>query len=229
VGKKWTFRSLIWALIFSLVVFGVPLYPVSSVQAAEYATAKLSDVQGGVYVKKSGGGQEFGGFNGMSLTQGDWVRTGDDGFAKIIYDNGTETSLDANTQVVIERLTSNGDSSQTTIKLLAGGIWNKVKSFLNIGDDYEVETPTAVLGVRGTLYYVSQDNRTGTGRGVVFEGQVNGQENNVRGIRRGHELFTGQEFEFGGTPGQQARIGDIDQTRLIAQSRPRILSQILMV
>jgi hypothetical protein len=61
--------------------------------AAGQASAKLTAIKGKVYVKKSGGQREFNAFDGMRLTEGDLIRTGENSSAQIVYDNGSETVL----------------------------------------------------------------------------------------------------------------------------------------
>jgi hypothetical protein len=179
------------SLAFVLMVSQIILSP-QEVSAAQ-PTVKLSSVKGEVVIKTGGGLHELPAVDGMELVQGDWLRTGKTGTAKLSYEDGTEATIGASSYLNIQRLTTSdnvkvsahrqaritswSDGHQSSISLWAGSIWSKVKSLVNIDDKYEVETPTAVMGVRGTLYLVSIDQKNGTTQSDVIDGSVGVTQN----------------------------------------------------
>jgi hypothetical protein len=164
-------RAVRPALVAFILLFHLMVpWQVSAEKASRIAA--LMEVDGAVFVKKAGGHREFKAFKQMGLTQGDLVRTGSDGSAKIVYEDGTETSIGKYAQVMISELSADGEAKQTSIKLWAGKVWNKVKTLLNANDRFEVETPTVVIGVRGTLFFVQIDDAAGSSKVVVLDGAV---------------------------------------------------------
>ncbi len=104
----------------------------------------------------------------MELPQGAKARTGEDGSASIILLEGEVMHLEPNTEVALSQVSGNN----MRIKQLAGETWHKVTRISGVSS-YEVETPTTVATVRGTEFYVKNDE-IAVGEGEVeveFEGQ----------------------------------------------------------
>ena len=64
--------------------------------AAAQLSVVISNVKGEVHIMKGGGLRELSAENGMELVQGDWLRTGKDGTAKLSYEDGTEATIGSN-------------------------------------------------------------------------------------------------------------------------------------
>jgi len=196
------------------------------VEAADITTAKLQSVKGDVFVKKGGGNREFKGFENMVLTQGDWLRTGAKSTAKIVYNNGTQTMINPNSQLTIERLTETNTSSKTSIKLHAGGVWNKVKTMLNIDSTYDVETPTTVLGARGTLYLVTIDANGNISLNVA-DGAVGASTNaDPSAGTTSYLIGTGSSLQVDPS-GQTQGAGPIDVQTFVQSVDPAVLVQVV--
>ncbi|TGE31852.1 FecR domain-containing protein [Desulfosporosinus sp. Sb-LF] len=212
--------------------------------SAAQPTVKLSSVKGEVIIKIGGGLREFPAVDGTELVQGDWLRTGKNGTAKLSYEDGTEATIGASSYINIQQLTSSDtisvssrrqaritswkDGHQSSIQLWAGSVWSKVKSLVNIDDKYEVETPTAVMGVRGTLYLVSIDQETGSTQSDVIDGTVGVTQNNEDTKAAPVQLVTmGQTLKLVSLteplPDKQA----IDPQRLIKNTQPEILVHLI--
>jgi len=105
----------------------------------------------------------------MRVSQGDWIRTDKDSSVRMIYTNGSESVLTANTMVNLKAY-EDESSDKINLRLIVGGVWNKIKQ-LGTGGRYDLETPTAVMGVRGTLF-MTRASADGQASLDVLEGTV---------------------------------------------------------
>lgn len=106
------------------------------------------------------------------MTQGDTIMTGSNGKVTLEVDKDKEMKIGANTQLMISELVQSlrNNADKSSFNLKAGQVYTKVKSQLSPGAKYEIRTPTAVMGVRGTQFFVSLSN--GVAEVVTLEGQV---------------------------------------------------------
>ena len=116
---------------------------------------------------------------GMVLLEGDKIRTEAFSSVTLAFDEEEENiiEIDEDTEVVIDRLTIDRitKGEDTTLRMGVGGVLADIGE-LKIDSEFEVRTPTAVAGIRGTTWKteVSQDLHT---KVTVFKGKVD-----VRGI-----------------------------------------------
>ncbi|WP_102344797.1 FecR domain-containing protein [Bacillus sp. Marseille-P3661] len=155
-----------------LLVLSLILPTLSTAAAKSTRIAITKDVKGKVYMKKGGGKKEFGVKDGFSLSQGDTVRTGVKSSTNIVYDDGSKSTIGPTSKVVISKLKNDESSKKTKIKMLSGKIWNSIQSLTNANDEYEIETPTSVMGVRGTLFLVTTSPLDNSTKVVVLDGEV---------------------------------------------------------
>ncbi|UMZ74958.1 X2-like carbohydrate binding domain-containing protein [Natranaerofaba carboxydovora] len=122
--------------------------------------ATLLEFSGDVVFKRDGGEKEISAFEGMTFTKGDQIITGRDSWAEIEVDDTAEVRLSENSKVYINELIeyAEEEAEESSFSLFSGGFFGDVKDTLTTGSRFEVETDTAVMGVRGTDYYVSKDN-----------------------------------------------------------------------
>ena len=106
---------------------------------------------------------------GQALQSGDSVRTGKGSLAEIGFADGTSIRLGEKTSLYIQRADS-ADSADRSFKLFIGKLWAKVAK-LSLKSQFTVETPTAVAGVRGTVFKVEVEQDSST-RVAVEEGLV---------------------------------------------------------
>ena len=157
---KKSFLSLI--LSFSLLFGSLSVLIVKPVDAKTVRVAIISKLSGNVTVKKGGGSKIYDAYNNMSLNQGDTVYTGDNSSVTLKLSNGdADVTLSGNAELNVSDLNSSNGNKKSKLKVWAGSIWVKVKSLAGVDDEFEVETPTAVMGVRGTQFYVFVDPATG--------------------------------------------------------------------
>ncbi|MDI6739816.1 MAG: FecR family protein [Candidatus Edwardsbacteria bacterium] len=110
---------------------------------------------------------------GQALYAGDSIRTGKDSRAELNFSDGTVVRLGDNTRFFIRE-----NSSDRSFQLLWGKFWAKVVKLAE-KSKFEVESPTAVAGVRGTVFKVEVD-KDSTSRVAVEEGMVEVTNSRVR-------------------------------------------------
>lgn len=145
----------------------------STVEAKTTRSAIVSKVSGKASVKKAGGSKTYVVYKDMTLNQGDLVITEAGSYVDLrIADRDDEIRIQEKSEVSISELTEQEGAKQSKVKAWAGGVWSKVKSLVGDDESFEVETPTAVMGVRGTHFYVVVDPVTGETRMAVAAGRV---------------------------------------------------------
>ncbi|XID93688.1 FecR domain-containing protein [Paenibacillaceae bacterium WGS1546] len=170
--KKLTLRWLV-LLLAALPLLGV-LADESS--AATSRVAVIGELKGTVKVKKAGGSKEFTAFARMSLNEGDILKTEKGASATLQFANGTSEddrmTVGENSTITFSKL-SNRSGTQTKVSMLKGSAWVEVKSIESSNDQFQLETPTAVMGVRGTHFLATVNPVTGQTTAVAASGIVN--------------------------------------------------------
>jgi len=142
----------------------------------------LSITEGEVYIMKEGTDDWVNAGMGIELEVGDGVKTGGNSSAEIIFFDGSTMELESGTEVKILSLDIVCDTSVSTITMqqTLGTTISRVTKLLDPGSSYEVETPTGVAGVRGSIVIV-----TVGGNGTA---SVTNEEGDVYAIWQGMEL-----------------------------------------
>ena len=112
----------------------------------------LSITEGDVSVMKAGTDDWIEAELGMFLEVGDTIKTDDNSGAEITFFDGSTIELQAGTEIEIISLDMSCDTGSTTITLeqMIGDTISRVKKILDPASSYEIETPTGVVGVRGS-------------------------------------------------------------------------------
>ncbi|WP_051620338.1 FecR family protein [Paenibacillus sp. UNC451MF] len=161
-------------VVFCMLLSMLSSVWVPTVQAKSSRAAIVTEVIGDVSVRKAGGSKSFTAYKEMTLNQGDFITTGNNSSLTLkIADHNDELTLGDNTEISITELLDSGDGKTSKFKMWAGSAWAKVKSLVSSEDEYEIETPTAVMGVRGTQFLTIVDPQTGRTSMVVAAGIVN--------------------------------------------------------
>lgn len=141
--------------------------------------ATITSFSGDVNIMKSGGEKVFAAKKGMKLTHGDRIITGKNSWLKLDVDGDKELKVGAKTYISLEELTYDGSGEKTGVKLFKGKLWTNIKKKLGTDDEFEIRTPNAIMGARGTKFLVSYDevpSDTGTNKNkaklTVIEGTV---------------------------------------------------------
>jgi hypothetical protein len=159
--KKFFSKKLTYFLLILLLssLFLIPLVGCSGSKAA--TPAFISLVEGTVEIKKSSAVDWVEAKVKDSLAENDVIRSGANSKAAITFFDGSVINLESNTQIEIKQLTS---SKPTNIHLKQeiGETLSKVEKLVDSASRYEIETPVAVAGVRGSQMKVTvaQDGTT---------------------------------------------------------------------
>lgn len=157
------------SLIFSLI----SVLLAKPVDAKTVRVAVVSSLSGEVTVKKGGGSKTYDVYESMSLNQGDTIYTGGSSSVTLNLSSGdADVTLGENAEINVSDLNSSDGNKKSKLKVWAGSLWVKVKSLAGSNDEFEVETPTAVMGVRGTQFFVMVDPVTGAIKMAVGAGKV---------------------------------------------------------
>lgn len=166
--KKWIASFVIFTLVLSLFV------PLQQIDAADTSRAAvISKYSGTVEVKKAGGKKSIKAYKNMNLNQGDEITTGSGATATLLFSNGGSTDdqfvLEENTTITLSKV-SNKKGTVTKVKMKEGSAWVDVASIKSSSDEFVIETPTAVMGVRGTNLMISVDDNTANTIIAMFSG-----------------------------------------------------------
>lgn len=104
---------------------------------------------------------------------GDTVRTGPDSLAELSWVDGTRVQLSADTVLKVKKCTFDQlDNTQTSLfRLDVGKVWVRLIKVLSRGSKFDIETPAATAGVRGTIFSVSVEP-DGATTVCVYRGSV---------------------------------------------------------
>jgi uncharacterized protein (DUF736 family) len=112
--------------------------------------------------------------DGMMLEPGSRVRTAPDSYASISFAQGATTKLEPGTDLIIAKLENNQDKKPDTVVLQqqSGRTWNQVAKIADDNYHFQIQTPSADVKVRGTLFATEVDE---SGKTIVqtTEGAVN--------------------------------------------------------
>ncbi|WEK55430.1 MAG: FecR domain-containing protein [Candidatus Cohnella colombiensis] len=221
--------------LLALLLIALPILGVfaNDAIAATSRVATISELKGTVKVKKSGGSKEFTAFAKMSLNEGDILIVGDKSSANLQFTNGTSSddkmTVAANSMVSFSKLsTKNG--TKTKVKLFNGTAWIDVKSIETKADEFTVETPTAIMGVRGTHLFVGVDPLTGLTQLFVGAGIVHTQTNNNSSNENDQrDVYPSDNALIGnfGNNDLNISIATIDLEQLLQQADANIIQAIL--
>jgi len=170
--KKFLVSLLVVALIigagvyfFKPQIFSGPGGQASIIDAllAPAAAADLYEDQttlqvtaGSVLVKRANGQEEK--ITGQTtLNPGDTIKVDKDSTAEIQWFDDSISRLKENTELTIEKAAYNPDNiteTRISIRVVAGEVWNKVRSLVDRKSEFLTYTGNVVSGVRGCTYNV---------------------------------------------------------------------------
>jgi len=166
----------------------------------------LSITEGEVFVMKEGTDDWVNAGIGVELEVGDGVKTGDNSGAEITFFDGSTMEMVAGTEIEILSLDIACDTGVTTITLaqMIGDTISRVTGILDPASSYEVETPSGVVGVRGSgvriqVFVGNLNYEDGTALATNLEG-------NVYAISQGVEKQVPEGEQCIMIPGQQPNL-----------------------
>jgi hypothetical protein len=146
---------------------------------------------------------------GTTLQQNDRIATNKDGAAEVEFVDGTSLTIGANSEVVLDKMLFDKNKARNaTLNVVRGSL-----RFVTGSSDhsaYQIKTPVATIGVRGTVIDISVDKgdmvfNTVEGIGVVCHGGTN-----CRDIRAGDQPIAVNRTGFRiATAAQAARLSRI--------------------
>ena len=142
--KKSVIIIMVLALIFSVSVFAAA----ESVETADASTMRLARAEGCVFLKDEAG-TELSFRENMRLYSGNTVQTEADSRAGISLDKTKIVTLDEDSFVGLHQT-----GKRLRVKLETGAMYFSVSKPLASDEQFDIETSTMVLGIRGTSGYV---------------------------------------------------------------------------
>jgi len=148
---------------------------------------------------------------GGEVQLGDTLRTGD-GQLRVVFQDDSVIDLSENSTLVVDQqvFDPSGGRFTSLMKLVSGKARALVGAYYKTpGASYEMETPTAVAGVRGTSFVVAYNPETDATEVIGIRGQIE-----VRGVgaRVGDRVFItaheGTLVERGGAPTAPERLDE---------------------
>jgi hypothetical protein len=91
------------------------------------------------------------------LNAGDKVRVLDTGRLELVLDNRSVLRLAANTTLELKEVERRRQKEKYRFALSVGKMWTRVTRLLGFGSRYQVDTPTAITAVQGTVYDLQVD------------------------------------------------------------------------
>jgi len=158
-------------VLLAVVGFACCMFRCEALPAQEVGTVVA--LRGPVDIGR--GGAWMPAVNGMAVQMGDEVRTGAGGRVSLTFQDGTVLSAGEQSRLVIDQQVFGGDAepSRAAFRLLQGLVRSVVTAYYaQPGSVFEIDTPTAVAGVRGTEFIVAYDPVADSSEIIGVHGRV---------------------------------------------------------
>jgi hypothetical protein len=112
---------------------------------------------------------------GSAVHLGDQLRTGRPGAMRVVFQDDSVLNLGDDSLVTVDEhvFDPEGGKAQSVLQLLKGRLRALVSEYYDrVGAVYEIETPTAVSGVRGTEFIVTYDEEQALTEVIGISGRV---------------------------------------------------------
>jgi len=159
--------------------------------------------------------------DGITLTEGDRVRTTANSSALLTFFEGSTIKLESDTDIQIQQVERAQDESiRITLKQWLGRTWSRVAKMAGPGSHYEIETPSATAVVRGTLFSTIVDETGST--------EVETTSGLVSVVAQGEEVYLPPnqktEVQAGSAPSQPETVPAIKNELVIRVDMPAVAS-----
>jgi len=145
--------------------------PVSKKMTAAASRAVVTLVEGEVQMM-AGGDHTWKSLSSNAILKGgDKVRVLDNGRLEMVLDNRSVLRLAANSTLELKEVERKPEKETYRFALSLGKMWTRVTRLLGFGSKYQVDTPTAITAVQGTVYDLQVDSNQQT-RVRVHSGNV---------------------------------------------------------
>jgi hypothetical protein len=152
------------------IVLGVAMSIAVTASAQEVGT--VAAVDGAAEIQHDGGWTPSS--VGDPVFSGDTLRTGTGGRMRVVFQDDSVLNVGEDSEIVVdEQVFRPSGASTSLMQLLRGQVRALVGAYYERqGSTYEIETPTAVSGVRGTEFVVSYDPTVDVTKVIGVTGRV---------------------------------------------------------
>lgn len=135
---------------------------------------RIEEIKGTAEIKKAGRDRFSRAMRGMPVYPGDEIRTGPNSKVVITLEKTAINGLGASSSFKVEIIETNPDTKMVDIKvgLPRGELWSEVGRLKTKDSKFRVETPSAVTGVRGTVFHMEVAEETSETSISVLAGKV---------------------------------------------------------
>lgn len=148
-ANKKKFIKILLCTVAILIAAGIAVTSFSKEEG--YRMITVFEVSGTVGVVKDG--IEYEAYPGMHLQEGHVIVTSEDSYARLVLDDDKYVKVEPGSRLEFETLGLLG-TKKTRLKLDRGAITSEIVNPLGVDEEYVVNTPNAVLAVRGTFFRV---------------------------------------------------------------------------
>ncbi|WP_405460672.1 hypothetical protein [Paenibacillus sp. HJGM_3] len=201
-----------------------------TVAAKDTRAAIAVSVEGTVMVTKAGGSNEYRAYADMSLNQGDHIRT-ESGSSIVlrVVDQEDEVTVGPDTELYISSLMETDGAKKSKFKMWAGSVWFKVKKLVNADDEFELETSTAVMGVRGSNGYIQAklgELFAMMASGVLATEKKSGSEDSTSSTA---SIYPGQQINLSGSSDidPSEAVSGLDIESFVQNASPGVIEKFL--
>lgn len=110
----------------------------------------------------------------QEVVESDRVRTGMGGRVEITIEKGRVIRIDQATEIEVSQLITDKKSFRTRVNVVFGRFWGSLTKRLKPkrGEQFEVRSPTSIIGVKGTRFGVDVDKDTKEIQVSVVDGKI---------------------------------------------------------
>lgn len=180
--------AVLFITLFVLIVFSAIL--LTNSMTIVQRVARIANVSGSVTLKRANQHDFVPVTADRNAEAGSVLRTGPDGRATLRWANGTTLRVAPNTTLTIDkcRFDKRRGTLLSLFTLSAGRVWVRVVEKLSAESKFEIRTPTATAGVRGTTFAV-QVAPDGSTKVLVYEGEVQVRAGTTSlGVKQGQKI-----------------------------------------
>ncbi|MEW6775951.1 MAG: FecR family protein, partial [Bdellovibrionota bacterium] len=196
-----------------LIAATLPLFICTGALAATPA-GKITDAEGEAEIIRKGTAEPEIVQEQMDVFEGDALETGEDGMIRVALADGSSLTLapEGHLKITRQLYDAKKGERESLFDLLRGKIRAEVAKLAKLSrSNFEVRTPTAVAGVRGTDFEVEHDEAAGESGVYVFEGSTDWKD-----VKSGESLLIQSGYFCRHRPGRKllaALLSDDERAR----------------
>jgi hypothetical protein len=167
---------------------------------------RIEEIKGKAEIKRVGAPRPVAAGKNMIVNPGDEIHTGPGSEVVVSLENMAINGIKGNTTYSLKSLEMNPETKavQVQVQLPKGKLWSEVGRLKTEDSSFTIETPSAVTGVRGTVFRVEVAPETSATNVSVISGEVGV---NSKGVEA-PEVVIGKEEALSVKPGEQpAKLG----------------------